>query len=708
MGTAAYMSPEQARGKLVDKRTDIGAFGCCLYEALTRRKSFDGDNVTDVLAAVVRAEPDWNQLPTRVPSRLRRLITRCLRKDTRERIQHIGDARIELGDVGEPELAPALAASSRSTAAVLAAILGAALLSAFIATRFARQEESPPRPVSRFAITPTEGQSFTELLGTKTSRFPSIAISPNGTKLAYAALDSSGASELYVRSFDSFETQALPGTESGEVPFFSPDGNSLAFWAKDAVFKIAISGGVPIEIGKVRSSARGGTWNRNGTIVLGGNNRGLQRMHADGGDTVQITELDLARGDEYHAWPESLPDDEHVLFTVATGDSSEIAVLSLETEDWHLVDGLKGATQPRYLDAGCLVYYRFGSLFAAPFFLASLSLTGPEIPVLDSLLTGEADGLDVGYFAASRSGVLAYVPATGSGVNHVVMVDRQGIGTSLPMEPGNYRYGVSLSPDGQRLAAGVQRERGSVDIWVIELSRGARTRLTSRSSNIRPLWSADGTSIYYGAFPSGSFDVYLVPADGGRAPEPILTGDAEQTPMSLSRDGALLVVQESNPNTGDDLYLVSLDGAPTKRPFLSTGANERAGQISPDGRFLAYVSDESGREEIYVSAISGDGGKTPISTNGGRSPRWSPRGDELFYTRGSAMMRVSVQLEPSFRPGQPEVLFEGRYREAYDVTDDGQHFIMVTRAHPELTELNVVLNWSEELARLAPADDPSN
>ena len=428
-------------------------------------------------------------------------------------------------------------------------------------------------------------------------------------------------------------------------------------------------------------------------------------MDANGGDTLQITELDLARGDEYHAWPEALPDGEHVLFTVATGDSSEIVVQSLETETWRIVDGLSGAAQPRYLDSGYLVFYRFGTLFAAPFSLSSLSLTGPEIPALNSLLVGETAGLEIGYFTTSRSGTLAYIPSAGEGVNRIVMVDRRGEETPLPLEPDNFRYGISLSPDGQRVVAGAQRERGSIDIWVLDLSRGTRTRLTSPGSNVNPVWSVDSTSIFYAAFPSGSFDVYEVPADGGRAPQPILTSNMEQWPTSLSRDGSLLVVTERNLNTGDDLHLISLDGAPTIRPFLTTSDNERDGQISPGGGFLAYVSDESGREEIYVRPISGDGGKTPISTSGGRSPRWSPLGDELFYWRGTVMMRVSVQLAPSFRPGQPEVLLKGRYRDAaYDVTEDGQHFIMVTRAHPELRDLNIVLNWSTELERLVPPD----
>ena len=428
MGTPSYMSPEQARGKAVDKRTDVWAFGCCLYEALTGRKPFEGDNATDVLAAVVRARPDWTQLPTSASSRLRRLMLRCLQKDTRERIQDIGDARIELSDFGgEPESRPEHRTRSWFSAGVLAAILGVALLSAFLATRFARQEVISPRPVSRFAITPPEGQSFTELLGNMiTSRYPSIAISPDGTKLAYTVLKSSGASQLYLRAFDAFEAQALPGTEGGELPFFSPDGNWVAFWAKDAVFKVPVNGGAPIEIGKVRFGARGGSWSRNGTIVLGGVNRGLQQMDANGGDTLQITELDLARGDEYHAWPEALPDGEHVLFTVATGDSSEIVVQSLETETWRIVDGLSGAAQPRYLDSGYLVFYRFGTLFAAPFSLSSLSLTGPEIPALNSLLVGETAELEIGYFTTSRSGTLAYIPSAGEGVNRIVMVDRRG------------------------------------------------------------------------------------------------------------------------------------------------------------------------------------------------------------------------------------------------------------------------------------------
>ena len=352
------------------------------------------------------------------------------------------------------------------------------------------------------------------------------------------------------------------------------------------------------------------------------------------------------------------------------------------------------------------MFFRGGGLFATPFDLSEMELVGSAIPVLEDVFGGRNAGLYVGNFAVSRSGSLIYIPGgLGAGENRFVLVDREGREEPLPTEPRSYNYTPAVSPDGKRLAV-VFAVRTSGDLWVLDLERGTLTRLTSQDANISPRWSADGTRVIFAAFKrdTGSFDLYWTLADGSGEPEPLLVRDYGQFPTSSSRDGRLLAFRESNPRTGQDIHVLSLEGDRTASPFLTTSADEQDASFSPEGRFLAYSSNESGQYEVYVQPFSGEGGKSTISTGGGRWPRWSPQGDELFYLRGSTMMGVSVELEPNFRAGSPRPLFEGQYTQYYDITPDGEHFVMVTRAQAELTEMNIVLNWFEELKRLVPTD----
>ncbi|MFQ5479537.1 MAG: hypothetical protein ACE5E4_13085 [Candidatus Binatia bacterium] len=529
-------------------------------------------------------------------------------------------------------------------------------------------------------------------------RYPPIALSSDGKKLVYVASNGGGPPQLYLRELDRLQARLLPGTENAELPFFAPDCEWVGFLVGGTVFKVAVDGGNPVEIGEASSTARGACWTPDGTVILGGANRGLFRLDAGGGTPIEITRPNIERGEQYHAWPQMLPDGEHVLFTAVTGVSWHIGVLSLKTGESRILERTDGAAQPHYLDSGLLVSFRAGGLFATPFDLTEMALGRATIPVLDDPLMGWNAGLDIGYFAVSRSGSFAYVP--GGPVarkNRLVLVDRDGLEEPLPAESGRYGYGPAISPDGERLAVG-NSTRGSTDLWVHELDQSRHARLTDEEANIFPVWTADGERVIFALFKAGSasFDLYWTPADEGK-PEPLMVREHDQFPTSSSRDGLSLVFTEENPVTGSDIYLLPLEGDRVPSPLVSTAANEREGTISPDGRFLAYVSDATGRDEVYVKSLSGEGRNAPISTDGGRWPRWASKGDELFYRSASAMMAVRIEFEPTVRAGTPQKLFEGRYETWYDVMPDGDRFIMLKSELVELTEMIVVLNWSEEL-----------
>ena len=512
MGTAAYMSPEQARGRDLDQRTDVWAFGCCLYEALTGKLAFTGDTVPDTLTEVLGNEPDWGALPKDTPSRLRLLLSRMLRKDARLRLQHVGDARIELLDTPAEPSGDAPTTWKPRYGVTVAAAFTAALLTGLVVWRLVGFSATNDAPVVRMTLSPPEGEQLVarERRG---AGLPPVAISRDGQKLAFVA-GGEGSSRIYLRELGSLAARALDGTDNATLPFFSYDGRWVGFLVGDVLWRVSVEGGVPLPIGKVPTSARGAAWLPNGSIVIGDANRGLLRIDTESGMLETLTRPDSARGEQYHAWPHVMPGGGHVLFSVVTRAGPNLGVLSLESNEWRLPEHSAGAAQPHYLESGHVVFFRPGGLFAAPFNASQMTLEGSPVQVAGNVVGSFNSGLEIGLFAMSATGVLALVPGNvDTEQNHVMRVRRTGSAEKVSA-PGRYNYSLSLSPAGQRLAVS-DRVKPSSDLWVLDLERGSRSRLTSVDANIFPVWTHDGLSVVFGLFTEGTFDLYSLRADGG-------------------------------------------------------------------------------------------------------------------------------------------------------------------------------------------------
>ena len=712
LGTPGYMSPEQARGKTVDTRTDVWAFGCVLYELLTGAHAFRGETLSDTIAAVLEREPDWQALPASTPARVQELLRRCLQKDAKRRLQAIGDARIEIEE--------ALAATAATTVTdkggvqsrtvlrtvqrrgVLAGL--AAVIVAFVAGvatwKLKSAPPSAPLPISRFTITLPTGQRLAE------PDQPAVALSPDGSRLVYAA-SAGGVQQLYLRAMDSVESRPIAETEGAGGPFFSPDGQWLGFFAGGRLQKISVSGGAPVTLSGL-SFGGGGGWGSQGIIAfspLVGS--ALQQVPQAGGAAQLLTRLD--KGENTHRWPEFLPGGKALLFAASPnpGDwtNAWLVVQSIETgERKNLVEG---ATQPHYAPPGYLVYAQGGTLMATPFNPRRLALTGAAVPIVENVL--QSPGTGAAHYSFSSSGSLVYVSGGIQAIRLIlVWVNRKG--AEQPMAPAPHAYiHPRISPDGRRVAVGITEQGGHV--WIYDLSLETLTRLTFEGSgNNFPAWTPDGRRIAFRSNRAGAVNVFWQLADGSGGLEQLTTNGIR--PSSFSPDGRLLAFgRELDPGTGNDIWVLRLSDRKTE-PFLRTRSNEGGAQFSPDGHWLAYVSDESGRPEIYVQPYPGPGGKWQISTEGGTEAIWNPNGRELFYRSGSKMMAVDVTTQPTFSAGNPKLLFEGPYRPSpsdqpnYSVSHDGQRFLMLkTSDKPEqaATQINVVLNWFEDLKKKMPA-----
>jgi serine/threonine protein kinase/Tol biopolymer transport system component len=710
LGTAAYMSPEQARGKACDRRTDIWAFGCVLYELLTARQAFQGETPTEILAAVLRGEPDWQALPETTPLSIRTLLRRCLQKETSKRARDAGDVRIE---IEESLAAPVTAEADKAAKGVpwlerraLIPSVGALLIGAAIAA-FAVWNLKPspsPQPVIRTVINLPPGQQLAGL-----DSGPAIGLSPDGSHLVYVARQG-GLQQLYLRAMDSLESKAIPGTEGAVNPFFSPDGQWLGFFAGGKLMKVSANGGAAIALGEA-SLPVGASWGNQGTIAFAPSSVAtIQQVPDAGGGARVLTHIE--KGENSNRWPEFLPGSRALLFTAGTAAAnwinSRVAVRSAGTGEQRIL--IPGATHPHYALSGHLVYAQGVSLVAVPFDPQRLAVTGTAVPVVEGVLQSPVTG--AAQYSFSATGSLVYVSGSvQSAQSRLVWVHRDGTEQTLDAPAHSY-FNPRVSPNGREVAVTVTDKEAQ--IWLYDLLRETLTRLTFVGNvNNSPVWTPDGKRIAFNSNSSakGALNIFWQLADGSGGIEQLTTSEFIQAPVSFSRDGQLLCFLEINPATGFDIWVLQVRDHKAQ-PFLRTPFNESAPQLSPDGRWLAYISTESGRYEIYVQPYPGPGGKWQISTEGGTEPVWNPNGRELFYRSGNKVMAVEISTQPSFVAGKPRMLFEGPYLPTpltnpnYDVSPDGQRFLMLKpseSAEAAPTQINVVQNWFEELKQRVPA-----
>ena len=731
LGTAAYMPPEQARGKPVDKRADLWSFGCVLFEMLTGHRPFVGETISDVLAKIIERDPDWNALPAKTPRSIRTLLRRCLEKDPRRRLDSAAVARLEIeeasntpatngisvGDVNRdvhPARWPLLAPVA---VAVLAAAVGA--ITTWTVTRPA---QAPSPPVNRFAITLPPAQPITFSINDR-----DVAISADGTRLVYTAGDQA---QLMVRAIDQLDAVPLAGIANARAPFLSPDGRWIGFFdrldegfttgpvvQRGALKKVSTSGGPPIAICTLTGASRGASWGPDDSIVFATSDlsTGLLRVPASGGEPEVLTKPDTARGERDHYFPSVLPGARGVLFTISAGGGvadRQVAVLDLKTGRRRTL--IRSGSQAEYVETGHLIYTDGGTLWAVRFDLATLNVLGDPAPLIEQVLTlGAAD------FTISRRGTLVYVPVGGGTSRSLVWVTRQGAEAPIAAPPREY-VSARLSPDGKRVALQILDQ--STEVWTWDFARGKLTRLTfGPSGNYGPLWTPDGRHIIFGSprdAPNRS-NLYRRSADGMGIDERLTTSAHQQRTNAMSPDGKRLVLEEQMGMAGYDFMLLSLEGTPRVEPLLQTPFDERNAAISPDGRWMAYESNETGRLQIYVRPFPNVAdARYQISTGGGRTPAWAPNGHDLFYVNRASIMAVTVQLTPTFSAGNPTKLFDapsllldGRFigtgtggtNRTYDVSRDGQRFLMIKNnagssdGNASPASMVVVQNWFEEL-----------
>ncbi|MBZ5699386.1 MAG: serine/threonine-protein kinase [Acidobacteriia bacterium] len=717
LGTLQYMAPEQVEAKEVDARTDIFAFGAVVYEMATGKKAFEGKTSASVMAKILEVDPpSMASLQPMTPPALDRVVKKCLAKEPEKRWQAASDLTDELkwiADDGSQTAVPAAATAERTRMLRRwALVAGLACLAVAVIAGFAvwnLKPSSSPRPESRFTVTLPPGQQLAGL-----DSGPAVALSPDGSHLAYVATQS-GTQQIYLRAMDSLETKSISGTEGAVNPFFSPDGQWLGFFAGGKLRKVSVSGGAALTLGDA-PSPEGASWGSQGMIAFTPTQVSTLQQVSDAGGTPQpLTRIE--KGESSHRWPEFLPGGKAVLFAASPTSSNwanaQVAVQSLGTSERRNL--VQGGTSPRYAPSGHLVHAQGGSLMAVPFDPQRLTATGAAVPVVEGVLQSPSSG--AAQYSISATGSLVYVSGSVQTTQRrLVWVSRSGAEQPLAAPARTYRN-PRLSPDGRRVAVNIEEQE--TQVWLYDLSRETLTRLTFEgSANLFPVWTLDGKRIAFQSNKERWPNLFWQLADGSGGLERLTTSEYTNSPSSWSPDGQLLAFIEITPTTGYDIGVLRM-GDPSAgsgqvrkaQPFLRTPFTETVPEFSPDGRWLAYVSNESGRFEIYVQPYPGPGGKWQVSTEGGTEPVWNPKGRELFYRSGDKMMAVDIATQPSFTVGKPRMLFQGPYLPTpgtlrnYDVSPNGQRFLMLKASEQEQsapTQINVVLNWFEELKQKVP------
>ena len=729
LGTAAYMSPEQARGNVADKRADIWAFGVVLFEMLTGDRLFTGETISDTLASVLKTEPNWRALPADLPPQLRGLLRWCLSKDPKRRLRDIGDARLQIEDLiaGAAEEAGrgAIGFSPPVWRRVLPWAFISALAAGLAATLLWGVPWQKPSPAALMRMSVELGSDVSLVVGVG-GQDP-ISLSPNGTVVAFVGQNRAGGSaQLYVRRLNESQATVLAGTDGAVSPFFSPDGQGIAFFADGKLKKIAVSGGATVTLCDAPLS-RGGDWGDDGNIVFMPDRLGslMRCSSAIPGGTPQPIGT-LAEGEGTQRWPQVLPGGRAVLFTASSGDVSgyndaNLVVQQLPNGAREVVQ--KGGFHGRYLSSGHLVFVHDGTLFAAPFDLAQLRVTGPPVPVLEGVTSQAGSGS--ASFAVSASGMFAYVPGTITDAGIPIhWMDHEGKTTPLLARRMPW-LNLVFSPASDRIA--FQSIDGQNDIWVYDWARDGLSKLTTDpASDTNPVWTPDGRRIAFASTRDNKStpNLWWQRAEDTASPERLTVSTNEQLPGSWHPSGKSLVFEELNRVTKGDLMILPMEGdeksgwkAAKPTVFSNAPFDERQPTFSPDGRWLAYVSNEAGRHEVYVRAFEGPG-KWQISTGGGRTPTWSRTERELYYGMPTAgggtgqimAVRYTVE-EDSLRPEKPRVWSETRYafrgpNRMFDLHRDGTRFALAAAqqvaAGGRRDHVTFLLNFSDELRRVAP------
>jgi serine/threonine protein kinase len=722
LGTAAYMSPEQARGKAVDKRADIWAFGCILFECLAGKRAFPGDTATESIAAMLKGEPDWRLLPVNLPANVRAVLGRCLQKDRNLRYHDIADAWVELeAPAGYPqETTPSRRRfSALSIAAYGAIMLIAGLFIDRVLARYLKPGSSPSVVTSIIKVEPghwLDGMRRALLLQ-RPSR-TALAMSGDGRFVVYSAIEENPGPQarprLYLRRMDQPEASPIEGTDGGINPFLSPDDRWVGFWADGKLKKVPIAGGIATTLCDA-ASLFGASWSRDNSIVFaGGATLGLSLVSANGGKPETLTSPDPKREEISHRLPFWHRNGKVVLFTVMRhvwDYQPWLAVLRLDTREWRVL--LEDAADARYLPTGHLAFMRQGTLMAVAFDASRLKVMGQPFPLVENVMqtfsTSSAHNTGAGQFSISETGSLIY--AWGGIVpdqnDSLVWVGRNGnaepvMDLELPF------FAPRLSPDGQRIAYGIAGREWQ--IWVYDLSRGTNSRLTGEGRAAFPVWLPDCRRLVFAWQKSLDGNLFWQPYDGSLPMDRLTTSEYAQYPGSWSPDGNEAVFVELHPGNGWDIELLDFRSG-RMMPLLNSRFNETYPELSPDCRWLAYASDESNTDEVYVRPFPGPGMKFQISSGGGNQPLWARNGKQLFYRWLDRVWVVDVQTEGGFATSKPRLVFEqpgyasGNPIRNYDLSLDGQKFLMVKsepRKATPVTEMTLIQDWFEELKRLVP------
>jgi eukaryotic-like serine/threonine-protein kinase len=713
LGTAAYMAPEQARGKPIDKRADIWALGVVLFEMLSGRRLFEGEMVTDVLANVLKQEIDWDSLPDTTPDSLRRVLRRCLERQPGERIRDVGDVRWELAEVArsggtvpatEVRTSVATAAPRRALLPWIALAVVTVALVAVAASTLLRP--APRARTVRSFIVPPEKTTFAFQ-----GSIGGPVLSPDGSKLVFVARDPTGKTSLWVRPLDSLSAQELGHTEGASFPFWSPDSRWVAFFVSGKLRKIDVAGGPPESVCDA-PSGRGGSWSPEGVIVFApAVFGGLQRVSSAGGTPAPLSELDRSKQQTSQRWPAFLPDGRHFVYWAGGPlNSGEV-----KTDGIYIgsLDGgpssflLPADSDALYSPPGYLAFLRAQTLMAQPFDATARKLTGEAFPIAEDVSSPE--NYRLGTFTVSQEGTLAYQTGE-TGLAQVVWLDASGRQVGSVGDPASID-GFRLSPDGKYLVEQVSDTRSkNVDLWVVDLERNVRTRFTFDAGlEITPVWSPDGSRIAYTANPKGSLDLLVKNANGSGSAQLLLGSEASKYASDWSPDGSNLTVTVIDPQskTLADIFVMPLSGDHQLKPFLKTPFSEGNAVFSPDGRWLAYQSDESGRSEVYLTPFPGPGGKWQVSQNGGTRPLWRHGGGAVFYLGqdGTLFEASVVEHGAAVEVGTPRVLFQGprmgtsATSRPFAVAPQGDRYLFLKPVENVTTPLTLVTHWTEGIRR---------